>query len=140
LCGDVFLTSSPAARITDVKVATSVRKGEIAVSAALEGLGANGPHTLLVKILENGQGVHEFKSNPFKASDLTAGRISVTDQWKPAKLWDIHTPEHMLTAQVALVDAAGKVADAAYPVRFGFREFWIDGKDFYLNGTRLFLS
>jgi hypothetical protein len=25
-------------------------------------------------------------------------------------------------------------------VRFGFREFWIDGRDFYLNGTRLFLS
>ena len=30
--------------------------------------------------------------------------------------------------------------DAALPVRFGFREFWIDGRDFYLNGTRIFLS
>ena len=26
------------------------------------------------------------------------------------------------------------------PERFGFREFWIDGRDFYLNGTRIFLS
>ena len=26
------------------------------------------------------------------------------------------------------------------PVRFGFREFWIDGRDFYLNGSRIFLS
>ena len=25
-------------------------------------------------------------------------------------------------------------------MRFGFREFWIDGRDFYLNGTRIFLS
>src|SRR5262249_57536832 len=26
------------------------------------------------------------------------------------------------------------------PVRFGFREFWIDGRDFFLNGTRIYLS
>ena len=25
-------------------------------------------------------------------------------------------------------------------MRFGFREFWIDGRDFYLNGTRIYLS
>ncbi len=30
--------------------------------------------------------------------------------------------------------------DTAAPVRFGFREFWIQGRDFYLNGTRLYLS
>ena len=34
----------------------------------------------------------------------------------------------------------GKVLDAGDPARFGFREFWIDGRDFYLNGTRIFLS
>src|SRR5262249_1606881 len=33
-----------------------------------------------------------------------------------------------------------KLLDAYYPVRFGFRELWIDGRDFYLNGTRLYLS
>ena len=26
------------------------------------------------------------------------------------------------------------------PVRFGFREFWIEGRDFYLNGSRIHLS
>ena len=30
--------------------------------------------------------------------------------------------------------------DASYPQRFGFREFWIDGRDFYLNGSRIYLS
>ncbi len=30
--------------------------------------------------------------------------------------------------------------DVGLPVRFGFREFWIAGRDFYLNGTRIFLS
>jgi len=38
------------------------------------------------------------------------------------------------------VDAAGQVLDRGWAVPFGFREFWIDGRDFYLNGIRIFLS
>ncbi len=30
--------------------------------------------------------------------------------------------------------------DTCFDQRFGFREFWIDGRDFFLNGTRIFLS
>ena len=30
--------------------------------------------------------------------------------------------------------------DTTHPVRFGFREFWIEGRDFFLNGSRIFLS
>jgi hypothetical protein len=39
LCGDVFLVSTPAGpRIDDVRVATSVRRQELTIDAALEGL------------------------------------------------------------------------------------------------------
>src|SRR5262249_56302925 len=65
---------------------------------------------------------------------------AVMEKWKPEKLWDLHPPQNLLSAEVALVDAAGKLLDAYLPVRFGFREFWIDGRDFYLNGSRLYLS
>ena len=68
------------------------------------------------------------------------GRVAVTEKWKPEKLWDIHTPQNTYEAAVSLVEDGGKALDAAHPVRFGFREFWIDGRDFYLNGTRIFLS
>ncbi len=37
------------------------------------------------------------------------------------------------------MDGAGKVLDDALPESFGFREFWIEGRDFYLNGSRIFL-
>ena len=151
LCGDVFLTSTPAGRFTDLRIDTSVRKGEIAVTAWLDGLKADQSYTLRVKIRDHDKGVHEFTSKPFKNDDLTKDPrgsenltprrgIQVVEKWKPAKLWDIHTPENMLSAEITLADANGKVVDAAYPVRFGFREFWIDGKDFYLNGSRIFLS
>lgn len=141
LCGDVFLMGTPAgARIRDLKVETSVRKGEVAIHAALDGLTAEEAYTLRVQIKQDGRAVHEFTSPPFRAGNLRSGRVTLTQKWRPEKLWDIHTPQNMLTAEVSLVDAAGRRRDAAYPVRFGFREFWIDGRDFYLNGTRLHLS
>ena len=51
-----------------------------------------------------------------------------------------HAREHVRRAACRCWTAGGKVLDTALPVRFGFREFWIDGRDFYLNGTRIFLS
>lgn len=141
LCGDVYLTSTPAAaRVTDLKMDTSVRKGEIALDAALAGLQANVPYVLRATISEDGRRVREFTSKPFKISDLNGGRLAFTEKWKPAKLWDLHRPQNMFTVQVSLQEAGGKLVDAFYPVRSGFREFWIDGRDFYLNGTRLYLS
>jgi hypothetical protein len=141
LCGDVYLTGTPAAaRVTDVKVDTSVRRGEVTVAAALDGLAAGAPYTLHVRIEQDGRTARAFTSKALTAGDLQGGRVAVTEAWKPDKLWDVHTPQNTCTAQVALVDAAGKLLDAYHPVRFGFREFWIDGRDFYLNGTRIHLS
>lgn len=141
LCGDVYLTSTPpAARITDVKVDPSVRKGELTVHTALEGLEAGRAYTLRLTFGEVGGTPRTVTSAPFRATDLTAGRIRVTERWRPERLWDLRTPQHRCEVQVALVAEAGQAVDVFYPVRFGFREFWIDGRDFYLNGTRLYLS
>ncbi|MBM3334076.1 hypothetical protein FJY63_05390, partial [Candidatus Sumerlaeota bacterium] len=141
LCGDVFLVGTPSdARIADVKVATSVRNGEITLDAALQGLADDAQYALRAEISDNGRAVKQFTTRAFKTSDLKDGRIALTEKWKPDKLWDIHTPQNMYRLQVSLVNAAGKSLDVAQPVRFGFRELWIEGRDFYLNGTRIFLS
>ncbi|HTU93625.1 MAG TPA: glycoside hydrolase family 2 TIM barrel-domain containing protein [Gemmataceae bacterium] len=141
LCGDLYLTATPrAARLTDVKIDTSVRKGELTVRAAPKGLNADAAYSLRVKIEQDGHTVCEFTSKTFNAGDRKHGRITVTEKWNPEKLWDIHTPQNQLLAHVSLVDAAGQFLDAYQPMHFGFREFWIDGRDFYLNGTRIHLS
>jgi beta-galactosidase/beta-glucuronidase len=141
LCGDVYLAGTPpAARVTDVKVDPSVRKGEVTVSAALDGLAADVPYALRVRMEQGGRTVREFTSPAFRADDLRGGRVAVTEAWRPERRWDVHTPQNTLTAEVSLVDASGRLVDAYHPVRFGFREFWIDGRDFYLNGTRIHLS
>jgi hypothetical protein len=143
LCGNVWLVSTPAGpRITDVQANTSVRKGEINISAALVRLAADRRYQLRIQIREaEGQVVRELTSQAFQASDLQNGRLNVERvAWLPKKLWDIHTPWNMHQIQVTLAEANGQALDTFDPVRFGFREFWIDGKHFYLNGARIFLS
>ncbi len=141
LCGDVYLVSTPAGpRIADVKVDTSVRRGEITLAAALEGLAPDARYALRARITDGGRTVAEFAGKPFGTGALNDGRAAVTGKWKPEKLWDLHTPQNTYRAEVSLLDASGRALDTACPVRFGYREFWIDGRDFYLNGTRVFLS
>ena len=141
LCGDVYLASEPKqARIAAVKVDTSVRQWEITVGATLEGLAAHAPYVLKTTIMDGHSSVGEFTSKTFQASDLQAGRVTVTEHFRPEKLWDVHAPENTYTLHLSLVKAGGVVQDVREPVQFGFREFWIEGRDFFLNGSRLFLS
>jgi hypothetical protein len=139
LCGDVWLTGTPHARITDVKIDTSVREGRLTVGVALGDLAADVAYSLRVVIRGGGRVVREFVGKPFRAADLVGGRATLSEKWRPEALWDVHTPGNCYEASVALA-AAGTPQDTYFPVRFGFREFWIDGRDFYLNGTRLQLS
>src|SRR6185503_10800918 len=141
LCGDVFLVSTPAGpRITDVKVEPSVRNSEIAFAAALEGMTHGGSYSLRASITRQGRAVKEMTSRVFPGSELNAGRIEFSEKWKPDALWDIHAPTNKFEFTLSLLDSSSRTLDTSFPVPFGFREFWIDGRDFYLNGSRIFLS
>lgn len=141
LCGDVFLVGEPRAeRIGEVRIDTSVRRWEITFGAKLEGLAATGRYTLHARIDDGGRTVAEFDSPPIRGADLGDGSAAFTRPWKPEKLWDTITPENQYQVALTLRDAAGKTLDTTYPERFGFREFRIDGRDFYLNGSRIYLS
>ncbi len=141
LCGDVFLTSTPrAARLDGVRVRTSVRRWELSLDVALRDLDANRAFRLDARITDAGRVVKTLQSPPFKTADLQSGRFTFTESWRLEKLWDLHTPQHQYDLEVSLRDADGRLLDAWRPARFGFREFWIEGRDFFLNGSRVFLS
>ena len=138
-CGDVFLVSTPAgARLSDVKVDTSVRKWEITFDVGLDGLDPAASYALRARINDDARNVKEFTSAPFRSADVKEGRFAFTGGWKPEKLWDTHTPQNMYSVDLSLLDGGGRALDVYRPVRFGFREFWIEGRDFYLNGTRFY--
>jgi hypothetical protein len=141
LCGDVYLVSTPAGpRIADLRVDTSVRKKEFTFDVALDGLVADAQYVFRARIVKDGRSIKEFMSRVFQGSVFKQGRFVSTEKWMPDKLWDIHTPQNTYDLEVSLLDDTGKLLDTAWTVRFGFREFWIDGRDFYLNGSRIFLS
>ena len=141
LCGDVYLISVPLkARVKDPRVATSVRKKEITFKTGVENLDPAAKYKIRAVISDRGNKIAEFTSNEFGQDDLVDGYLSFTKSWLPDKLWDIHTPENIFDLDISLLENGGKLTDAALPVRFGFREFRIDGRDFYLNGSRIYLS
>ena len=141
LCGDVWLIGEPAgARLSDVRIDTSFRQSRITFQAALAGLAPDGRYSLRARISDQGRSVAEFSGPAFLGREAQDGRATFTASWMPPKLWDLNTPQNQYAAELSLLDAAGQAVDIAAPVRFGFREFWILGRDFYLNGTRLYLS
>ncbi len=141
LCGDLYLLSTPAAaRIAHVGIETSVRRSEIAINVDLLDLEPQKKYKLRAVITDGDKKVAEFTGEPFAGDNLPGKRKTLTSAWKPEKLWDIHTPHHIYQAGVSLVDAAGTLVDEAVATRFGFRDFRIDGRDFYLNGSRIWLS
>ncbi len=141
LCGDVTLVGIPqAAHVVDVRIETSVRNGEIGFDCAPAGLTPGTSYALRAVVRDKDRTVCEFTSRPFQITDLKSGRIAFIEKWLPEKLWDLHTPQNMVTVEISLMDAGGTLLDAAWPVRIGFREFRIDGRDFYLNGSRIFLA
>lgn len=141
LCGDVYLVATPrGGRITEVMVTTSVRKGAIGWNAALDGLAPDARYRLQCVITKDGRGVARFTGGPFQAGDLRDGRIEFSVPWNPGQVWDLHTPANTFQLRLSLLDDAGKLLDQAWDERFGFRELWIEGRDFILNGTRVALS
>jgi hypothetical protein len=141
LCGDVFLVSTPsAARLSDVRIDTSVRNQQLTIDAGFEGLPADGKYGLKTVISRDGHDVATLSSALFAPAEVVNGRFASSHKWMPDKLWDLNAAGNMYDARVSLVDSTGKVLDTSWPIHFGFREFRIDGRDFYLNRNRIHLS
>jgi len=141
LCGDAFLVATPTGPALDaMHVGTSVQRGECTFEATVSGLGDTQRCRLLARATRDGILQREFTSPPFGRQDLREGRFSFTASWRPDQLWDLHTPGKTFDVQLTLLAENGAPLDVGWVERVGFREFWIDGRDFYLNGTRLHLS
>ena len=137
IAGDVFLTSEPGAgtvRLGRSRVVTSVKKQEIRVVAELIAPTAQQvPAGLVLRCEVRDQGnVAKHFETPVAVG---AAEALCTSQWTNPKLWDIGKP-HLYTLHMTLMQN-GRAVDESLPERFGFREFEIRGKFFYLNEVKL---
>lgn len=59
--------------------------------------------------------------------------LILSQRWSDATPWSLEQP-HLYRYRIRLLSEDGRERDETLPVRFGFREIWIDGGDFLLNG------
>jgi beta-galactosidase len=132
LTGSVFLESRASeARVTDVFVHTSTRKKEIALDVELTGVKQAGPIQVVADMLnEKGEVEKSFAADAMVAAQETQ-TITLSWPWADPRLWDVGQP----TLYTLRLKVKGAGLDDEYEQRFGFREFWIEGRQFYLNGT-----
>ena len=126
--GNVTLASVPEGpAIEDAWLVTSWREKSVTAHLRVRG---GGPQTASVRVeIRNG-------SEPVKTlADLRAGSkvIDLSARWENPVCWSLNNP-HLYTYRVQLRSTDGALLDETLPTRFGFREIWIDGGDFYLNG------
>lgn len=134
LIGEVRIFSVPPGPfISDVFVQPSTRKKQIKLDIELIDVAQSGKVQLVAQLLDqNGKIEKEFTSSANVQAQRTQTLQPVWD-WPNPRLWDVRQPN--LYNLRLFVKGSGIQAEFNQP--FGFREFWIEGRKFYLNGTEI---
>ncbi len=137
MAGDVFLASEPKGarvRLGRTKIRTSVNKAELEVTTELRPPVAGSIPTGLTLRCEVRDGATLVKTLEADVGE-NATKVTCAGKWTGAELWDVGKPKLYTMTASLLQD--GRVIDESLPERFGFREFEIRGRFFYLNGVKL---
>ncbi|HEY0008294.1 MAG TPA: hypothetical protein VGB55_06200, partial [Tepidisphaeraceae bacterium] len=134
LTGNIILHARPGdAHVSDVFVQPSFREKKLRLDVELSGVKKAGQVTLVAEMVDASGKVEKRFT---QTSDVTGAERQVLTpswSWTDPKLWDVGQP-NLYTLRLT-VNGAG-VKDAVTE-RFGFREFWIEGRHYYLNGSKL---
>jgi beta-galactosidase len=128
LAGDIWLeTRARNSYVEDVFIRTSVRKKtiDIDVDVVLPPVSNN----LVFEVMIKDSGGEVVKKLSTRKSMSGTGKVTLGDTWENPKLWD-HLQPNLYTMYLKI---KGKGIMDEYAQEFGFREFWIQGKQLYLN-------
>jgi len=130
IIGDVLLRSLPAnGHVASLKIQTSTRKKTITLDLTLNGV-APGAELAVTADLRNATGVLE-KSFTANVKVGPGGKAQASWPWADPTLWDIDQPYlYHMDLRVSGAGIADQLSQS-----FGFREFWVEGKGFFLNGV-----
>jgi beta-galactosidase len=136
LTGNIILESrSSEARVTDVFVRTSTRNKEITLDVELTGVKQAGPVHVVADMLNEKGEVEQSFAMEGVADAKDTQNLSLSWPWANPRLWDVNQP-NLYTLRLKV---KGGDLDDEFDQKFGFRQFWIEGRQFYLNGTEIHL-
>ncbi|MGB2819577.1 MAG: sugar-binding domain-containing protein, partial [Phycisphaerae bacterium] len=132
LTGSVFLESRLSdAHVTDVSVRTSTRKKEVSLAVELTGVKQAGRAKFVAQMLDEKGAVEKTFTAGAAVDAKQVQTVAVSWPWATPRLWDVGQPS-LYTLRLKVTGAG---LDDEYDQQFGFREFWVDGRRFFLNGT-----
>ncbi len=133
IIGSVTLTTQPTGpRLSDVFARPSTRTKKLHLDLEFADTTTPIDATLVVEARdENGQ-VEKTFTAPVKTA--ANGVTTVTLDWPDARWWDVGQP-NLYSLHLSLVGPGLK--DEFLLPRFGFREFWIEGKKLFLNNSEI---
>lgn len=129
--GEMRLQSEPASvSVSDAWLITSWRRKRVILKLVIRSTRPTRAHI--------GVEIHEGKTTVKRLDtdcELTPGLTDVTlsSSWTNPKPWSLNHP-YLYDYVVTVKDPRGALLDQTFPSRFGFREIWIAGGDFVLNG------
>lgn len=134
LTGSVFLESRASeARVTDVFVRTSTRQKNISLDVELTGIQQTGRAEFVAEMLDEQGAVEKSFAADVAVDAKEVQTVTLSWPWANPRLWDVGLP-NLYTLRLR---ARGAGLDDEYEQEFGFREFWIQGRKFFLNGTEI---
>ena len=136
--GKVELEFLPKVHIERVFVDTSVKAKKLTLDVRLRNDAKQAVSVQIAALVKDAKGRPQTKIDG-PVVTLAPGEekaVKVDKDWIAPNLWSPADPA-LYEAEVSLLSAGQRVDEKT--VRFGFREFEIRGRDFYLNGERIVL-
>ena len=129
--GDVRLKIVPPVYVKDFFIKPSVRNGELVVDYQIANESAGDVEVELSAMAEDqGQVVLSLPSVRLKVASGAVVSATLRQAWPGARRWSHEDPYlHQLITRLSSGDVV--------KTRFGFREFWIEGHKYFLNGSRI---
>jgi beta-galactosidase len=137
LIGSVNLQSMPRGpRVASVGVETSTRKKQLGLDIELSGAKQTGTVEFVASIRDekDREEMRFTQSVDLSTASATADgarQVRIAWPWANPRLWDLGQPNRYTLR----LTAKGAGIDDDFAQTFGFREFWIEGRKIFLNGT-----
>jgi hypothetical protein len=132
---DVSVESRNDVYIDDIFIKTSVREKSMEVDFTLKNLSDRERKVELDSQVYDGENAQLKVGNTVAVLPPSSSvKIKLEKPWDSPKLWSPESP-HLYSLVSRLTEDGDNIDEISS--RFGFREFWIDGIYFVLNGTRV---
>ncbi|MGK7925847.1 MAG: beta-galactosidase, partial [Spirulina sp.] len=134
LIGEVRLLSYPkGAYISDIFVQPSTRDRTLKLDLELTDIPRTTEAKITAKLFNEAGKLEKEFTDTARLTAKVKQNLELIWNWENPRLWDLEQP-NLYTLRLEI---EGEGIRDRYDQSFGFREFWIEGKKFYLNGKEI---